>query len=910
MNKKFISGILTLALAAGVCPAGLAESSDSEERLAHRLQEQITVPYNRDGFATREEIQNKENYGEDKKPLQTGKLYSTFLPNTSGKPTVSEGGSVAFITDTLDDVEAYDRSAGTVMGKEAVYKIGDVSGAENVYAAKSGGIEIERSANKLAILMAAGSAQNAVSNTSIGRIEITYKGEKEGETTTEYKYFLVSQVSNVNPVNSLYKYDSEKETWVQIDDTDKADLSGKTYEDMSLNCVAANAEVLTGAPLAFGKTIKRLHASYTSSSNEIDAALCEIVVDVDPTKVISKIEIMDGNSCGRFNELKVFNCIDREKTPLKPSENDDKAVACDETYYASAYLPVKIEGVNDVYYLKADRNGAATLGVTAMSETLADRVKAADGKIANLTEYSADVWNEVRALIDEGALESDFSNYAKLTELREAEVYGKRISTYADIEYDKNAYATWAEVSTRTNYEDYDGTNSDTSHQYNLKSDSPLYGRGVGVQADYPLVFLNDGKNGTDSFKDTKGWDKESLTLTTENAKYKMGNPYANEDGGYDNNVLAGTVADDASVNVNDSADKIAVLLSNTHKKNTIINKITVKYENDETEDFYVVSGIMLKKQCAMLQKKDTENGKYVPADKTDIDVSKMSLSGVKSGKNVVLANDVAWAPSTFLTTNQYGSVTTPAYLKEAVLPVDKTKTVTSVTLDVSFAEDLQTVFETPAVKNGTYGNGAWSSAYVPITVEGDNTQYYLMIARNNAGLFAVTTLSETLRERVTAANTALDTLMASADRTTEALTEIKTEIDALISEGAVKADFDKYADLEAALSTPISIAQAITSAELYDSDDNKVTALTEGEYTAKVTMAKKEDMAVILGAFDGSGNMLSAHIMTMTEASENADGSYTISDSFTVTSGTIRLTAFAFDSTANIKPLCEAKNF
>lgn len=896
MNKKFISGILTLALAAGVCPAGLAESSGSEERLAHRLQTQITVPYNRDGFATSNEINDTNNYGTDKNPVSTGTLWKTSLPYTKTDPDVDAenythgGARLAFASDMLN-TDRYSTTENTFSGEYAKYRLGDLSSDSNVYAAESGGIEINRAADKLSVLIASG--VNNGKETSIGSIDITY----EGATKAEQTYFLIPQVLNEGIGTNLYTY--SESGFIKVNGSDR-NLTGKSEKDITLNCLADGAEVLVGTSVSFAKA-----ARLKNESNALkDGVASEIVVDVDPTRTIEKIEIK--NVSAKLNNIGMFNCkADDADTTVDESESPNAehnvAVSAEQSKgvgYVSAYIPVKVAGVdNKVYYMKVIRRGSATLAVTALSEALSDRVTAADAKIADMTEYSADVWNEVQALIEEGALESDFSNYARLTELREAEVYGKRISTYADIEYDKNAYAKWAEVSNSTNYT---GTTANCAPS----ESGELYGIGVGKTYEYPQAFVTDGMNGGKTLKSIVGenWDENDLILTTENAEYKMGSPYKGA-----MNVLS--TAEDGNLNVSleKKAGKLAVLLAGSDKKTPTVNKITVNYDDNTSDTFYAVLSSIRSELCSMLLTRtvgENDAVTYQKADKTSVDVSDMTLQGVKSGVKAVLANDVKWAQTTVLTSTQKSSVV-DGYLKEVVLTVDPTKTISSVQVGMSLSERLNTIFDTTA-----YTTNEWTGAYVPIKIFGDDSTYYLQVGRRDVGLFAVTTLSETLRERVTAANTALNTLMESADKTTEALTEIKTEIDALISEGAVKADFDKYADLEAALSTPIPIAQAITSAKLYGSENNEVTALTAGEYTAKVTMAKKEDMAVILGAFDGSGNMLSAHIMTMTGASENADGSYTISDSFTVPSGTERLTAFAFDSTANIKPLCEAKDF
>lgn len=962
MNKKFISGILTLALAAGVCPAGLAESSDSEERLAHRLQTQITVPYNRDGFATSAEIQNEDNYTtktvnkeERSVPAENSAIYKTFLPSSKTSPKVEDentyatkqvGEFLAFDIDTLSSVEGYDATAHTLAGKQANYKLADSMSEENVYAADSGGITVNQKADKLSVLFAAGASKSAAENTSIGRIDITYEGEAKAVST----YFLTTQVWNTNPLSALYVYDGSSAMYRKINDDEKSALSEKSLQDMSLNCLAEGKSVLMTTPLDFAEAVR-----LTKSGTRKNGALTELVVDVDTTRTISKIEIREANILGRINSYGIFNCAQEvtkntdnkdtiEKNANSYGASEDKVVSVSDgtNCYTSVYAPVKINGIDGTYYVKVDRNGAATLGVTAISETLDERVSAADAKIANLTEYSADVWNEVQALIDEGALVSDFSNYNKLKELRETAVYGKRVGEYVEVPYNRDGFATSTEIASADNYNTEDNKPKSTSTIYTTAL--PMYsesGRDVTDSSysgsDAQMAFVSDKMN-------ESRYDKTSKIFTGNAATYQLGdidgvnNVYASLS--YDNSKNSEGIA------VNKTANKLALILaSGRHNGNdATLGIMRIKYEDvDEPEEKYFLMPSAKNTSFATKLYKynpdsteTTESKKFEEA--TDLEgttTADLALNCLTENKEVIIGESIDFANLARLHKTAHGLV--DGVVGEIIVDVDSDKKIENVKVTwpggrfdemklnnenlfncISYTKEEYSDALKPSENNDKAvsisepdKNGkAYSSAFLPVKVAGKEDVYYMKVTRDGSATLAVTTLSETLRERVTAANTELNALMVSETATTTDYEAMKTKIDALISEGAVKADFDKYAELEAALSTPTPVVQAITSIKLYGSDNNEVTALTVGAYTAKVTMAKKEDMAVILGAFDGSGNMLSAHIMSMTGASDNTDGSYTISDSFTVPSGTDRLTAFAFDSTANIKPLCEAKNF
>lgn len=926
MKTKLLSTIMAVTLAAGSMPVVSAETTSDNSYLQHRFGTEINVPYTTDGFATEAELGNEANYNSNGKTKTDGTLGKTCLPKRKGEPDYVNGfeknDQHAFVIDELtgEKISGYNKSTNKFTAPIATYKLGDINGDKNVYAARSGGITVNEKADQISLLMVGGATSSTLENNKfkIGKIQITY----EGESRAVEQYYIVGDVNGGEQLTKdmLRIYDTTQNKFVNLDGTQMESIGSKTLQDIQIQCLKEDGKKLNiGSHAAFAHVYRIMKGAYKRGNS-----VYEVVVDVDKTKTVSKIEVVDGENCGRIDEMGVFNTIDHtDKTVsdnaecLKPAADNKSAVSSDKNAYAGAYIPVKLSGSEDIYYLELTRNGAATLAVTALSETLEERIKAADAKLDAATEYSKELDAEIKALIQEGAKTTDFENYAKFISLKETGIYGKRSADYVSLDYDRNGYATWEEVSNTNNYSKDDTylaetvKENDVDVKYYLPgNDSILYNRGIGFNNEkWKVAFLTKSKNDK-TIKDVAGdnWNEEKLILSTDNTSYKMGNPF---DG--NNNVLGGDKEkDNVKIDVNKKATKLGLLMTNSYRRGGLsVNPVTINYTDNTKETVYVITGGTFCKVGKQLLTKDSNN-KFTDAGK-DFENKGEITSAVTTnkGEKVIIANDIAWAPQvSSLSSRRYGhdEGNHTTYLHEAVIDVASDKEIVSVSVDITYGERL-----TRDENNIFYNNSkvistdSGASAYIPVKVSGDETEYYVQIVRNSVGVFALTAIGDTLRDRINAKNTELVALLESTDTTVEALKNVKAEIDVLITEGAEKADFEQYTALQTAIEEKTELA--ITKIKLTDSNGAEQTALTTGTYNVTVTLSKKPASAVlVLGAYESNGKFKNTTIPNTVK--ENEDGSFAYTGTIIIEDGTATLTAFLFDSLQNIQPLTEALDF
>lgn len=391
--KKIISALLSAGLLAAALPQPFVHAKD------YTPYDYISVEYNRDGFATSSEIADTNNYDSSNRAVNA--LANKGLPLTASSPAVTDGvytlsnGRVAFASDKVGT--KYDSTTKIFTGDETTYKTGDFTSTANVYAAESGGIAINQTAEKLSLLMTSGTTATAA---NIGVIKITYEGEKKPVE----KYYIIPHTLNTSLAESLYVYSSSGEFTQTKTDAEKSALNNKNIGDLTLNCLMDGKEVLLGTIVPFAQA-----AQLRKGRNALkNGSVSEVVFDVDPTKTITKIEIENLGS--RLNTYGIFKCIDKDKNDenaqIKPSAEKDAAVSETIKYlYAAAYLPVKVAGTDDVYYMKVSRNGAAVLAVTAIQKTLKEKISQIEAEIAALSdtfsESEADKISDIRAQINE-----------------------------------------------------------------------------------------------------------------------------------------------------------------------------------------------------------------------------------------------------------------------------------------------------------------------------------------------------------------------------------------------------------------------------------------------------------------------------------------------------------------------------
>lgn len=423
--KKIISALLSAGLLAAALPQPFVHAKD------YTPYDYISVEYNRDGFATSSEIGDTNNYDISNKAVNA--LANKGLPLTVSNPAVTDGvyelsnGRVAFASDMVGT--RYNSTTQIFTGDEAMYKTGDFTSAANVYAAESGGIAINQTAEKLSLLMTSGTTATAA---DIGVIKITYEGEKKPVE----KYYIIPHTLNTSLAESLYVYSSSGGFTQTKTDAEKSALENKNIGDLTLNCLMDGKEVLLGTIVPFAQA-----AQLRKGRNALkNGSVSEVVFDVDPTKTITKIEIATIGA--RLNEISTFNCKadDADTTEIDesmlPNTEHNVAVSAEpkdkkNKNYQSIYLPVKITGVDEVYYVKAVRKGAAVLAVTAIQKTLDEKISQIETEIAALSdtfsEAEADQISDIRAQINElleydNVIEADFDAEAlkKLSDLEAA----------------------------------------------------------------------------------------------------------------------------------------------------------------------------------------------------------------------------------------------------------------------------------------------------------------------------------------------------------------------------------------------------------------------------------------------------------------------------------------------------------
>lgn len=419
--KKKICSLLSCVLLLSVMPMNIVSAKE------YTPYDHIEIDFNRDVYATTAELNDANNFG-DRMTSESGTLYNTFMPSRVDDPKLNTASHehMCYVTDTLP-IDTYNSKTNIFTGTKATYKIGDPTSDENAYAAKSGGININQRAEKIGLLMGAGSGPNA-GPMFMGKAVITYDEQVGGKNLTQTEWFIVGHMWYANPMERLYTYNESAGKFELVRGADKTELSGKTLADVSFNCLKTGANINVGIshPYAKAERIQKDHYGNPGSVYEV-----ELKVQY-PDKTIKKIEINDGESSGRIDEWKVFETMARDDAALKPNTNDDKLVSESNIWYAAAYAPVTVDG--KVYYMLIDRKGEAILGATAIQKTLEEKIAEVNTAINALpeefSEEIADKITVIRTKVNELA-EYDVadSDYAKgaIEKLEKLEKEGQSI---------------------------------------------------------------------------------------------------------------------------------------------------------------------------------------------------------------------------------------------------------------------------------------------------------------------------------------------------------------------------------------------------------------------------------------------------------------------------------------------------